>query len=60
VSGHSNLTNRHVLQQHVGQILDEDLGMHGEAAWVAVSGRKVTLCDLSLVAVLQRHGRCCM
>jgi hypothetical protein len=25
----------------LGQILDEDLGMHGEAAWVAVS---VTCC----------------
>jgi hypothetical protein len=26
----------------LGQIIDEDLGMHGEAAWVAVSGR----CDI--------------
>jgi hypothetical protein len=24
----------------LGQILDEDLGMHGEAAWVAVSDAK--------------------
>jgi hypothetical protein len=41
----------------LGQILDEDLGMHGEAAWVAVSGiRWVCMCR---VDGLSGYCACC-